>query len=130
MAEDYILSAGQIFTLFFVMLGPLKMLSAFAKATQKMSSQELKKISYRAVGFATASLLIGGFLGRFLLLSWQIPVAILQLTSGAIFLLMAFSIFLQPTKEDSQIASEGSEIQAPRIAFSMIVTPYGVAVIV
>src|SRR5207253_2910054 len=92
MAEDYILSAGQIFTLFFVMLGPLKMLSAFAKATQKMSSQELKKISYRAVGFATASLLIGGFLGRFLLLSWQIPVAILQLTSGAVFLLMVGTV--------------------------------------
>jgi len=132
MSENYILGAGQIFTLFFVMLGPLKMLGPYAKVTHSLSPEKLRSVSVAAVGLSLISLLAGGYLGQYLLESWAIPLSVLELTSGIIFLLMAMLMILTPHKEQpAEVKTTPEpEVKAPGIAFSMIVTPYGMAVVV
>jgi multiple antibiotic resistance protein len=132
MSEDYIIGAGQIFTLFFVMLGPLKMLGPYARATHSLAPDKLRSVSVTAVGLSLISLLLGGYLGKYLLNSWAIPVSVLELTSGIIFLLMALLMIILPHKEEPAAVktSPGPEVKAPGIAFSMIVTPYGMAVVI
>lgn len=132
MSENYILGAGQIFTLFFVMLGPLKMLGSYAKVTHSLSPDKLRSVSTMAVVLSLLSLVVGGYLGKFLLGSWGIPVSVLELTSGIIFLLMALMLILIPHKPEPVTAKPAPEpeVHAPGIAFSMIVTPYGMAVVV
>ncbi|MNJ96859.1 hypothetical protein D3C87_145930 [compost metagenome] len=130
MEENYVIGAAQIFTLFFIMLGPLKMLGPFAKASQALPPQKLKKLSWQAVGIAAIAVLLGGFLGRGLLKSWGIGIPILELTSGLIFAFVAFGLILKPHKSEVAGPLEAPNLQAPNVAFSMIVTPYGVAVLI
>lgn len=132
MSENYIIGAGQIFTLFFVMLGPLKMLGPFAKATHLLPPQKIRAISTMAVLLSLVSLVVGGYLGKFLLGSWGIPVSVLELTCGVIFFLMALMLILIPRKQEPAGTKSTPEpdVHAPGIAFSMIVTPYGMAVVI
>ena len=132
MSENYIIGAGQIFTLLFVMLGPLKMLGPYAKATHTLSPEKLRSVSLKATVIALISLLIGGYIGKFLLGNWGIPLSVLELTSGVVFLIMALIIIFIPRKEEPAgvKANSETEVRPPAVAFSMIVTPYGVAVVI
>jgi multiple antibiotic resistance protein len=131
-SESYLVNAGQIFTLFFVMLGPLKMLGPFAKASHSLTPEKLRTVSVNAVILSLISLIIGGYLGNYLLSSWGIPISVLELTSGIIFFVMALMMIVLPHKE-APVAVPSTpqpDATAPGVAFSMIVTPYGMAVIV
>lgn len=132
MSENYVVNAGQIFTLFFVMLGPLKMLGPYAKATHALTPDKLRSVSINAVILSLIAAVTGGYLGSHLLTSWDIPIAVLELTSGVIFFVMALMMIVIPHKEEpiSVKTIPEPEVKAPGIAFSMIVTPYGMAVVI
>lgn len=126
MDHQYAIDASEMFTLFFVMLGPLKILGPFAKLSQTMEPAALRDLAYRAVLIATCSLVIGGLVGCGLLKNWHISIPVLALTGGLIFLITAFLIIFRPTLETSL----PPVITPQSIAFSMIVTPYGAAVLI
>ncbi|MBX2987167.1 MAG: hypothetical protein KF802_04650 [Bdellovibrionaceae bacterium] len=128
MSENYIASAAQIFTLFFVMLGPLKMLGPFAKASQSLSEAEIRKTAWRSTGLATLAAITGGFVGSFLLGKWGIPVTTLELTGGIIFLIAALLIIFRPPAAAS--SEPAPPAKPPTVAFSMIITTYGMAVVI
>jgi len=58
---------GAIFTLFFVTLGPLKVLGLFAQLTREADEAEeatMRRIAVRAFAIALVAVLVGGFAGR------------------------------------------------------------------
>ena len=55
---------GAIFTLFFVTLGPLKILGPFAQLTREADEVTTRKIAVRAFVIAVIAVVVGGFLGR------------------------------------------------------------------
>src|SRR4051812_24893466 len=76
-SDQYILTASQIFTLLFVMLGPVHILAPFAKATHAMELSPLRRLSFHSTVLSFATLLIAGFVGRALLERWVIPAPIM-----------------------------------------------------
>ena len=70
---DYALGVPKLFTLFFVTLGPIKLLGPFARATAVLTEAELRAMAVRAAGLATLIAIASAFLGRALLESWQVP---------------------------------------------------------
>jgi multiple antibiotic resistance protein len=123
------LPAEKIFTLFFVMLGPLKLLGPFARTTTTMSQDELRALALRTGAMAALVAMAGGFVGRAILESWEIPVNVLRLTAGLIFFAVAFRLVLQPygTAGAGPVGEPGNTMQ---LVFSMVLTPYGLAVVI
>jgi multiple antibiotic resistance protein len=128
---DYAIGAQKIFTLFFVTLGPIKLLGPFARATASLTEAELRALSLRAAGIATLIALVGGFLGRALLDSWEIPIVVLRLTAGLILFVVAFQLVLTPYQAPPPSTGPSSERPtAAKLVFPMVLTPYGIAAVI
>jgi small neutral amino acid transporter SnatA (MarC family) len=61
------LGPAEIFTIFFITLGPLKILGPFAQRTHGLDDATVRQIAVRAFLIATISAIAGGFLGAALL---------------------------------------------------------------
>lgn len=129
MEHPYALDAGQLFTLFFIVFGPLKLLGPFMKATQGMAQPAITSLAVKAVVIIAPILVILSFVGRSLLQKWQIPVGILLMTGGLIFAFVAFSMILVHKKEEPSPANP-VEPNPLSVALSMILTPYGIAALI
>lgn len=133
MAQE--LSEVQIFTLLFLMLGPFKIIGPFAQLTNGADDRLAHRIAWVSIAFASAALLVAGFLGRTLLDSYRIPVPVMALSGGLILLLVALKNLLQqfeiqPDAGRSVTATPDLKIAVTPLAFPTIVTPYGIAALV
>ena len=124
---------GQIFTLFFVTFGPLKIVGPFLRLTQEADDAAMKQIAVRASLIAVGAAVIGGFVGRALITSWSIPVPAMLLAGGLIFALVGLSAVLeqyQPVHPAPPPLPPGPMAAAMRITFPIVVTPYGIAALI
>ncbi|MDM0052472.1 MarC family protein [Variovorax sp. J22R115] len=132
-AGGYLLDAGQLFTLFFITLGPLKLLGPFAQATGTMDSRELRMLALKAAAIGIVALAAGGFIGRALAVKWMVPVGVLQFTAGLIFFLVALRGVLAQYEAPPPRPTDAAQVTPPgpmKIAFPMLVTPYGIAAVI
>jgi small neutral amino acid transporter SnatA (MarC family) len=58
---------GAIYTLFFITLGPLKILGPFAQLTRETDEATMRQVAVRAFVLAVIAVVAGGFAGRALL---------------------------------------------------------------
>ena len=126
---------GQVVTLLFITLGPLKILGPFVKLTQDMDPSAMKKTAVLSFVIAVISVLFGGFLGRELLSNWQISIPALYLAGGIIFALVGLRLVLEqyeaaPAAPPPPTAYSGPLAAAMRITFPTVVTPYGIATLI
>jgi small neutral amino acid transporter SnatA (MarC family) len=128
---DYAIGAQKIFTLFFVTLGPIKLLGPFVRATASLTEAELRALSLRAAGIAAVIAVAGGFLGRALLDSWGIPIDVLRLTAGLILFVVAFQLVMTPYQAPpASTGPSGEPPTAAKLVFPMVLTPYGIAAVI
>jgi multiple antibiotic resistance protein len=131
-ADDfYRLDGSEILTLFLVMLGPLKILGPFARLTRGAPLGQVRRLAWQAVAIASVALLVGGFLGRGLLVNWQIPTPVLELTAGVVFFLVALSAILAQYEDPAPTSPPAEALPSPiSVAFPLVVTPYGMAAVI
>jgi len=129
MEKAYLLGAVEIFTFFFIMLGPLRLLGPFSQVTKSLSDQEIHDIAWRAGVLSAAALIACGLVGEALLIKWNIPIPILALTSGLIFFYIAFYMIVAP-KQAAVCDTATVKITGLGTALSMIITPYGAAILI
>ena len=128
---DYAIGAQKIFTLFFVTLGPIKLLGPFARATASLTDAERRALALRAGAIAAAIAIAAGFLGRALLESRGIPVFVLRLTAGMILFVVAFRLVMAPYQAPSASTDPpGEPPSAAKLVFPMVLTPYGIAAVI
>lgn len=125
----YSLHAMDIFILFFVMLGPLKLLGPYLQATRPLDRPALNALSFKVMAIAVVSVFSGGFLGRVLLNNWHIPVPILILAAAIIFFLVALNIVLSQYQRAST-GSQSDPANPAKLAFPLVVPPYGLAAVI
>lgn len=123
---------AQIFTFFFVTLGPLKLLGPFVARTRGVDLPRLRQIALWAFAVATLGVVAGGLLGRNLLVSWHVSLPALQLSGGIVFFLVALRHLLEqyePPREAVEPAPLPASplAAAARLVFPLLLTPYGVA---
>src|SRR5262249_53313426 len=131
------LDLGKIFTYFFMMLGPIKVLGPFAKLTAGTDNGVRIKLAVSACGFACAIGALAVILGVSTLRKWDVSLPALLTAGGIIFFLVA----LKAVPHQYEPVAPPAEPVAPRPAPSLhlalaplavptIMTPYGIAALI
>lgn len=128
-----LLGLGGIFTVLFVMLGPLKIIGPFAKLTHGLDEKVLRGIALRTFVIALVAAVLGAFIGLSLLRNWDIPVPALLLTGGLIFFVVGMRMVLaqyQPAAAPPADLPASPIAAAMRITFPTVITPYGISALI
>ena len=124
----------QIFTFFFLTLGPIKIISPFIKITRNAGIALTRQIAIRATIFSSLALLVAAFIGESMLAKYGIPLPILKMSGGIILFLVALlniiQQFIPPATHDENIATPTVGMAISPLAFPNIVTPYGIAAVI
>jgi multiple antibiotic resistance protein len=128
MENVYEVSTIQIFSLFFLMLGPMRLVKIFMTNTEELSELKIKTLSMHSIACAAVVLTICGFAGKIFLEQWKIPISVFTITAGVIFSFSAFAIILG-IKEHA-VEKGISQMTGSLVATTMIITPFGVATLV
>lgn len=123
---------AEIFTIFFVTLGPLKVLGPFAQRTQGIDDATARSIALRAFAIATVAIVAGSYVGARLAANWRVSIASLSIAAGIIFLLVALhQLLAQYEPPDAPVAAPplpaAPMAAALRLLFPIVLTPYGIA---
>jgi multiple antibiotic resistance protein len=134
MTDAPTIGAAEIFTLFFVMLGPLKVLGPFVQRTDGLDDRMVRQIAWRAFAIATVAIIAGSLVGRSLLAQWHISPPALMLAGGVIFLLVALRQLLEQYDPVDAAAPDplppAPFAAAARLVFPLLLTPYGIAAVI
>ena len=129
------LGPAEIFTIFFVTLGPLKVLGPFAQRTHGLDDANVRRIALTSFVFGTIGIVVGGFVGRSLLVNWDISIGSMTVAAGIVFLLVALRQLLEQyepahaTESPAQLPASPTGA-ALRILFPIVLTPYGIAAVI
>lgn len=125
---------SQIVTFLFLMLGPIKIIGPFSKATQAADAKLTHQIAFRAIFFAILALLLAALLGESVLTQFSVPLPVLAISGGIILFLVALQQVLQqfapPAKSDRAATPPTPSVALTPIAIPTIVTPYGIAALI
>ena len=128
---EYVLDLAGVFTLFFIMLGPLKLLGSYAQSTVGLAPEQNRRLALKVIALATVSAVLGGLLGAGMLEKWHVTTDVLQIAAGLIFLLVALKSVMQ---QYAPAAGAPQQAAAPPTAaslvFPMVLTPYGIAALI
>ena len=126
------LSLSMYFTAFFVMLGPLKLITPFARLSEGMTTRAARQLALKAVGIACAGGVVAAILGQRALANWGIARATLLLAAGIVLFVLALRTV---TSSAPPAAAPPHEEPPPHPALSplavpLILTPYGIATLI
>jgi len=127
------LGLGKVFTYFFVMLGPIKILAPFMKLTQNTDASFQRQLAVRAFFLACISGVVAAIAGQALLQNWGVSLPALLIAAGIVLFLVALRTVIQqyePAKEQSPPPTPSLALAFTPLTFPTIITPYGTAVLV
>ncbi|BAZ65606.1 MarC-related protein [Fischerella sp. NIES-4106] len=120
-----------LFIIFFVTLGPLKVIPVFVQLTEKADQKLRRELSFRSSLISTITIVLVAIIGQNLLNIWRIELPALMIAGGILLFLVALEIVMAQYASASkvEIAEEPSlkEAIAP-LAFPTILTPFGIAI--
>jgi len=131
-----ILGPGEIFTLFFITLGPLKLLGPFVQRTHGLDVAAVRQIALRAFLMATIAAIAGGFLGATLLANWHVSIGAMVITAGLVFLLVALRQILEQYEPPHALDASPPALPttptaaALKLLFPLVLTPFGIATVI
>jgi multiple antibiotic resistance protein len=109
-----------VFTIFFLVLGPVKIIPAFAKLTYSMPLKFKRQVAMWGILIAAGICAYVGLLGRGILRSYQISLAALLIAGGIVLLLSALNIIFP---KPSSTPAPKEDIPAVQLAISPVATP-------
>jgi len=126
------LGLGAIFTLFFVTLGPFKLLGPFTQQTQELTPAALRRVAVQAFVVGLAAVIVAGYLGTALAAKWNVSIPAIEIAAGLILLLVVVRVVMAPYEPPQALPPlpASSMAAALRLTFPLVVTPYGVAVVI
>lgn len=132
------MSLGKIFTYFFVMLGPIKLLGPFVKITRGMDAATSRSLAIKGFVIACATGVVAATIGQISLGSWGVSLPALLVAAGLVLLLVALQNVLAQYEQRPAAPAETSQPPATAsiylamspLAFPNILSPYGIAVLI
>jgi multiple antibiotic resistance protein len=130
------LGPAEIFTIFFITLGPLKILGPFVQRTHGLDDPTVRQIAVRASLIAAVSAIAGGFLGAALLANWRISIGAMIIAGGIVFLLVGLRQLLgeyePPHAPDANMLAlpASPTAAALKLLFPIVLTPFGIAAVI
>jgi multiple antibiotic resistance protein len=133
---NFELTAGDIFVLFFLTLGPLKAILPFARATHGTELAFQRKVAWRATAIAAVIALVVALLAPLVLGNWHVSPPAISITAGIILFTQAIRIVMQPPGAMAGSAGAQTSPSPPSptiavfpIAIPAILTAPGIAAI-
>lgn len=120
-----------IFTIFFLTLGPIKIIPAFAKLTQAMELKFKRELAIKGIAIATAICLYVFLLGRNLVEKYHLSLEAIQIAGGLVLLISALNTIFPTAKLTKAPESQPNALKLAitPVVTPMIVPPVGVAAI-
>ena len=123
---------GEIFILFFVTLGPFKLLGPFAQQTSDLQPAALRGIAVRAFAVGLVAVIVGGAFGAALAMKWRVSVPAIEIAAGLILFLVAIRLVMaayepMPAPQPLPAAPMAATL---RLTFPLVVSPYGIAALI
>jgi len=127
-------SAGEMLTFFFLLLGPIKIVGPFVKLTRGAEPRLCRQLAVRGILLAAGALGVAAILGEKFLDNFRISVPVLAMTGGVILFLTALDTIMRqfrgPAGADAQDMPLSLSLAASPLAFPTIVTPAGIAAVI
>lgn len=125
---------ARIFTYFFLMLGPIKILIPFVDLTQNADNSFRRKLAFRAFLFSCFTGAAAALVGQLLLNSWRVSLPALLIAAGIVLFLVALQTILQQyqplVKEQNAPLTPSLDAAFTPLTFPTIITPFGLAVLI
>lgn len=120
-----------VFTIFFLTLGPIKIISAFGKLTQGMTLKFKREVAIKGILIALAICLYVVLLGEGILKKYQISLVSLEIAGGIVLLLSALKAIFTGIQPNNPHTSQPNALQLAisPVASPIIIPPVGVAAI-
>lgn len=134
-APPHALALAEVFLLFFIMIGPIKAIGAYATAAHGMEPRQWKAVAWKVFGIALVTTLVAGGIGGAMLRKWHIAPSVLQLAGGLVFLLVALQMILAqyaaPAPATASPPPAGASAPpTARLAFPVTLPAYGIAALI
>jgi multiple antibiotic resistance protein len=129
------LGLGEVFTFFFLTLGPASVIGPFARETAGLVDTARRRVAFVTTGIALASILVATTIGTLVLRKWGISSGALLITAGIVLFLVALNTIRRQyghAKDDTPSSSTQASIArvAFQMAFPYVVSPYGIAIVI
>jgi multiple antibiotic resistance protein len=134
-----VFSLGEVFTLLFVTIGPMKVIGPFAAMTRGRDRAFKRQLAWKGIVIAAISALAAATVGVNVLRKWGVSFEALLLTAGIVLFLVALRAVMEQYSPETHHAATG-EPNAPAptvaalafspLAFPTLVTPYGIAILI
>jgi multiple antibiotic resistance protein len=120
-----------IFTVFFMLLGPLKLIPAFAGLMRGADVRFKRDVAIRGVVIASALCVFVALAGGTLLGKYRISLDAVRIAGGLVLLITALQVIFQkaPSSNPSSGTPTAIQLAASPVAVPRIVAPAGVAAI-
>jgi multiple antibiotic resistance protein len=120
-----------IFTTFFMLLGPIKLIPAFAGLTQGADLRFKRSVAVWGTMIATVLCVFVALAGGALLGKYRISLEALRISGGLVLLISALQVIFQKAQPTQPVTGTPKAIQlaVSPVTVPMIVPPAGVAVI-
>lgn len=130
-----VIDPQRIFALFFLMLGPIKVLAPFVEMTRHADSRARRRLASHAILLSAVALLLAGALGDNMVENFGIPLPVLALAGGLILFVVALNtVFEQfsPPTAPAQFEANPQEFGSAvaRLTYPVVVTPWGIAILI
>jgi len=127
---------GQIWTFFFLLLGPIKIIAPFVGLTRGADADFVRRLALRSAAFAAAVLFVAALVGVRMVDNFNMQPAVLTLAGGIIVFLVALRALLDQISgtapAPTAMGAQGPALQSAfsPLAFPVIVTPAGIAAVI
>jgi multiple antibiotic resistance protein len=125
------LATINIFIIFLITLGPIKIIPAFVKITQNADEDLRKNLAIRGAGLATVIILLVVMIGGNILAKWAVSLEALLLAAGILLFLASLQLVMSQygTAKSNEPPPEASmKLLINPLIFPSILTPYGIAI--
>jgi multiple antibiotic resistance protein len=135
-ASGWNLTPGQIWTFFFLLLGPIKIIAPFVGLTHGADADFVRRLALRAAGFAATVLFVAALVGVRMLDKFNMNPSVLTLAGGIVVFLVALRSLLDQIAGTAPpppaAGAMGPALQSAfsPLAFPIIVTPSGIAAVI
>ncbi|MGD1939951.1 MAG: MarC family protein [Leptolyngbyaceae cyanobacterium] len=121
-----------LFIIFFITLGPLKVIPPFVQLTRNASRQLRAQLAFRSTAISTIVILLVVIIGQRMLQIWQVQLPALMIAGGILLSLVSLRLLLAQYDAQQQAGLSPEEpdlsLAITPLAFPTILPPFGIAI--
>lgn len=120
-----------LFIVFFVTLGPLKVIPVFVQLTQKADRSLRRQIAFRSAALSTIVILLVATIGQNMVRIWQIRLPAFLIAGGILLFLVALNMVMtqyQPPPLPEESSPPSLDLVVTPLTFPVILPPFGIAI--